>query len=218
MAANSPLIEPPITKARRVRCVQGCEFPAIRSKNHAEMPRRRGRCAVAPLRPPIASRQPYNRPFTAAFGGSHGQRDIDRRSFVVGSAAAAATLATAPASAQDAYPSRPVTFVNPFPPGGAVDVVGRPFAAAIEPILKQPAVIETKAGAAGQVGAQFAASAKPDGYTLLAAHRRRFPASPRSTSCSDASRNSPATTSSRSRASPTGRWCSWSTTSSPTRR
>ncbi len=95
------------------------------------------------------------------------ERNIDRRSFVVGSAAAAATLATAPAIAQDAYPSRPVTFVNPFPPGGATDVVGRPFAAAIEPFLKQPALIETKAGAAGAVGAQFVASAKPDGYTLL---------------------------------------------------
>ena len=71
------------------------------------------------------------------------------------------------AQAQEVYPSRPVTFINPFPPGGAVDVVARPLAAVLEPILKQPVVIETKAGAAGQVGAQFAASAKPDGYTLL---------------------------------------------------
>src|SRR4030095_1225116 len=46
--------------------------------------------------------------------------------------------------------------------------VGRPFAAALEPLLKQPVIVETKAGAAGQVGAQFAANAKPDGYTLLA--------------------------------------------------
>ncbi len=57
--------------------------------------------------------------------------------------------------------------INPFPPGGAADVVGRPFAAALEPMLKQPVKIETKAGAAGAVGAQFAATAKPDGYTLL---------------------------------------------------
>ena len=71
------------------------------------------------------------------------------------------------AQAQDAYPSRPITLINPFPPGGAADVVGRPFAAVLEPIIKQPVVIETKAGAAGAVGAQFAASAKPDGYTLL---------------------------------------------------
>src|SRR5512145_2944925 len=93
---------------------------------------------------------------------------MDRRRFVVGSAAAAAAVASGTSLAQDAYPSRPVTLVNPFPPGGAVDVVGRPFAAAIEPFLKQPLVVETKAGAAGAVGAQFVASAKPDGYTLIA--------------------------------------------------
>jgi tripartite-type tricarboxylate transporter receptor subunit TctC len=92
---------------------------------------------------------------------------MDRRRFVAGSVAAAAAFATRASFAQDAYPSRPVTFVNPFPPGGAVDVVARPLAAVLEPILKQPVVIETKAGAAGQVGGQFAANAKPDGYTLL---------------------------------------------------
>ena len=92
---------------------------------------------------------------------------MDRRQFVAGTAAAAAALRSGTAFAQDAYPSRPVTLINPFPPGGAADVVGRPFAAVLEPIVKQPVVIETKAGAAGQVGAQFAATAKPDGYTLL---------------------------------------------------
>jgi tripartite-type tricarboxylate transporter receptor subunit TctC len=92
---------------------------------------------------------------------------MDRRQFVVGSAATAAALTAGSAPAQDAYPSRPITLINPFPPGGAADVVGRPFAAVLEPIVKQPVVIETKAGAAGAVGAQFAASAKPDGYTLL---------------------------------------------------
>ena len=91
---------------------------------------------------------------------------MDRRSFLGAAAAALATPVTS-SWAQD-YPSRPVTLVNPFPPGGAVDVVGRPFAAALEPLLKQPVVVETKAGAAGAVGAQFAANARPDGYTLLA--------------------------------------------------
>jgi tripartite-type tricarboxylate transporter receptor subunit TctC len=93
---------------------------------------------------------------------------MDRRKFVVSSAAVAAAFAAKASFAQDAYPSRPVTVVNPFPPGGAVDVVGRPFAAVMEPLLKQPVLIETKAGAAGAVGAQFVANAKPDGYTLLA--------------------------------------------------
>src|SRR5262249_51177693 len=101
---------------------------------------------------------------------------MDRRSFVRGTTAAAATplipaanLVPAASHAQDAstYPSRAITFINPFPPGGAADVVGRPFAAVLEPIIKQPAVIDTKAGAAGAVGAQVAASARPDGYTLL---------------------------------------------------
>jgi tripartite-type tricarboxylate transporter receptor subunit TctC len=89
---------------------------------------------------------------------------MDRRSFVAGAAAA---LATRPALAQEAYPSRAITIVSPFPPGGASEVVTRPLAAAMEPLIKQPLVIETKAGAAGQVGAQFVAAAKPDGYTLL---------------------------------------------------
>jgi tripartite-type tricarboxylate transporter receptor subunit TctC len=92
---------------------------------------------------------------------------MDRRSFVAGSAAAAAGLVTRPALAQQAYPAKAITLINPFPPGGAADVVGRPLAAALEPIVKQPVIMETKAGAAGQVGAQFAATAKPDGYTLL---------------------------------------------------
>jgi tripartite-type tricarboxylate transporter receptor subunit TctC len=91
---------------------------------------------------------------------------MDRRRFVVGSAAAAAVGAL-PAAAQETYPSRAVTFVNPFPPGGAADVVARPFASVLEPLLKQPIVVETKAGAAGAVGAQYVATAKPDGYTLL---------------------------------------------------
>ncbi|HWV51613.1 tripartite tricarboxylate transporter substrate binding protein [Pseudorhodoplanes sp.] len=92
---------------------------------------------------------------------------MDRRQFVAGSTAALATLGSRPVFAQDAYPTRTITLINPFPPGGAADVVGRPFSVVLEPIVKQPVVIETKAGAAGAVGAQFAANAKPDGHTLL---------------------------------------------------
>ncbi len=91
---------------------------------------------------------------------------IDRRT-VLASAAALASMAPGSSRAQDAYPSRAVTLINPFPPGGTADLVGRPLAAVLEPLMKQPVVIETKAGAAGQVGAQFGAAAKPDGYTLL---------------------------------------------------
>jgi tripartite-type tricarboxylate transporter receptor subunit TctC len=92
---------------------------------------------------------------------------FDRRTFVLGSSAAAAALVAGRAAAQESYPTRTITIINPFPPGGASDVVTRPLVAAVEPIVKQPVIIETKAGAAGAVGAQFAANAKPDGYTLL---------------------------------------------------
>jgi tripartite-type tricarboxylate transporter receptor subunit TctC len=98
---------------------------------------------------------------------SVGEEVMDRRAFVFGTAASAAAVWAQGAFAQDAYPTRAVTIVNAFPPGGFNDLVTRPFASALEPVLKQPVVVETKAGAAGQVGAQVAASARPDGYTLL---------------------------------------------------
>jgi tripartite-type tricarboxylate transporter receptor subunit TctC len=89
---------------------------------------------------------------------------IDRRTLLAGTAA---VLASGPAWAQDVYPSHAVTIINAFPPGGANDLVTRPIASAMEAVLKQPVVVETKAGAGGQVGAQVAATAKPDGYTIL---------------------------------------------------
>lgn len=92
---------------------------------------------------------------------------MDRRSFVVGTAAAAATFAGRQSFAQDAYPSRAITMVSPFPPGGVSDTITRPLDAALETVFKQPVVLENKAGAAGAVGAQFVAAAKADGYTLL---------------------------------------------------
>ena len=92
---------------------------------------------------------------------------MDRRSFVIGTAASAATLAAGRADAQDAYPSHTITVVSPFPPGGVSDTITRPLDAALEAVFKQPVVLENKAGAAGAVGAQFVATAKPDGYTLL---------------------------------------------------
>jgi len=92
---------------------------------------------------------------------------MDRRRFVIGSAASAALL-PAGAVAQEPFPARAITILNAFPPGGANDLVTRPAASALEPIFNQPVVVETKAGAAGAVGAQVAATAKPDGYTLLA--------------------------------------------------
>lgn len=92
---------------------------------------------------------------------------MDRRSFVIGTTASAAALATGSAFAQETFPSRTITIINAFPPGGANDLVTRPIAAAMETIFKHPVVVETKAGAGGQVGAQVASAAKPDGYSIL---------------------------------------------------
>jgi tripartite-type tricarboxylate transporter receptor subunit TctC len=71
------------------------------------------------------------------------------------------------AGADDAFPNRVITIVNPFPPGGSVDLTGRPLAASMERILKQPVVMNNKPGASGAVGMQSVAIAKPDGYTIL---------------------------------------------------
>jgi tripartite-type tricarboxylate transporter receptor subunit TctC len=90
---------------------------------------------------------------------------MDRRRFVIGTAASA--FAAGPGLAQESFPTHAITILNAFPPGGINDIVTRPFASTLEPLLKQPVVVETKAGAGGQVGAQVAATARPDGYTLL---------------------------------------------------
>jgi tripartite-type tricarboxylate transporter receptor subunit TctC len=78
-------------------------------------------------------------------------------------------LVTFAAAAQDAFPSRPISLIVPFPPGGVADIVGRPFADALSRELKTPVVIENKTGAGGGIGMGFVAKAKPDGYTLLLA-------------------------------------------------
>src|SRR5690349_10466625 len=92
---------------------------------------------------------------------------MDRRSFIIGTTASVATLAAAQSSAQESYPTRAITMISPFPPGGVSDTITRPLDAALEAVFKQPVVLENKTGAAGAVGAQYVAAAKPDGYTLL---------------------------------------------------
>ena len=68
---------------------------------------------------------------------------------------------------QDKYPSRPVTFVAPFPPGGSIELIGRPLAASLEKALKQPVLFTNRVGAAGAVGTSYVASSEPDGYRIL---------------------------------------------------
>src|SRR5256885_8551558 len=74
----------------------------------------------------------------------------------------------ATARAQD-YPSRAITVIVPFPPGGASDVVARIVTDQMSRTLGQPIIIENVSGAGGTVGSGRAAAADPDGYTLLAA-------------------------------------------------
>lgn len=81
------------------------------------------------------------------------------------SAALGAVLGTA--QAQDAYPAKPVKFINNFPPGGPSDILARSVAATLQETLKQPFVVENKAGAAGNIGADQVAKSPADGYTVL---------------------------------------------------
>lgn len=66
-----------------------------------------------------------------------------------------------------AYPTRPITMVVPFPPGGLADITGRPLATAMSKVLGQTIVVENKAGAGGAVGHAYAARQAADGYTIM---------------------------------------------------
>ncbi|HEX7435755.1 MAG TPA: tripartite tricarboxylate transporter substrate binding protein [Caldimonas sp.] len=79
----------------------------------------------------------------------------------------AAALAASPALAQSAYPDKPITMIVPFPPGGVADTVARPVAEALARELKQPVVVENRAGAGGALGIGVASRAAADGYTVL---------------------------------------------------
>jgi tripartite-type tricarboxylate transporter receptor subunit TctC len=67
------------------------------------------------------------------------------------------------------YPTRPITFIVPYPPGGATDVVARVIAEKLSGSLGQTVIVENKSGAGGNLGARAASQAKPDGYTFLVA-------------------------------------------------
>ena len=81
-------------------------------------------------------------------------------------AAVAALLPAGPAQAQ-AYPTRAVKMVVPFPPGGSLDIAGRLIAQKLTDAWGQPVVVENKPGAGGNIGADFVAKSPPDGYTIL---------------------------------------------------
>ena len=89
---------------------------------------------------------------------------LDRRTATI---LALALGLSAGAAAAQPYPARPVKMIVPFPPGGPVDVAARLIAQDLPRRLGQSVIVENRAGAAGSLGAKMAASADPDGYTLL---------------------------------------------------
>ena len=95
---------------------------------------------------------------------------MDRRHFLKGTLALPALAGggfVAPAWGQERWPTRNITMVVPFPPGGQADLAARPIAAALEKILGQSVIVENRGGAGGAIGNAAVAKAEPDGHTIL---------------------------------------------------
>ena len=99
---------------------------------------------------------------------SHDSSPLSRRQLMgLGLAAAAGTLGSSPVGAQTAWPTRSVTLVVGYPPGGQTDFAGRMVTAGMQTVLGQGVVIDNKAGAGGNIGTDYIMKAAPDGYRLL---------------------------------------------------
>jgi tripartite-type tricarboxylate transporter receptor subunit TctC len=82
-------------------------------------------------------------------------------------AVALAAMVPGASQAADNYPSKPLRFIVPYPPGGPLDTMARMLAEKVRGDLGQPVIVENRAGAGGNIGADLAAKAQPDGYTLV---------------------------------------------------
>jgi tripartite-type tricarboxylate transporter receptor subunit TctC len=82
----------------------------------------------------------------------------------------AVALVLSACAAQAQYPARPLKMIVPFPPGGSTDILARALATKLSQDLSQPVLIDNRPGAGGSIGAEAAAKAAPDGYTIMMGH------------------------------------------------
>jgi tripartite-type tricarboxylate transporter receptor subunit TctC len=97
------------------------------------------------------------------------RREFLKRTLALSFSSAGWPLAADRASAQDAWPTRTITIVVPFPPGGTADFAARPLAAHLSDTFGRNVVVENKGGAGGGIGHAYVARAEPDGYTIMTA-------------------------------------------------
>jgi tripartite-type tricarboxylate transporter receptor subunit TctC len=91
------------------------------------------------------------------------------RRIVLAALAAASALALSGAAFAQAWPAKPIKIIVPYPPGGTSDILARAVGQKMAETYGQPVIVENKAGATGNIGADFVAKSSPDGYTLLLA-------------------------------------------------